>query len=264
MIVHHYRIPYTYGQTIKLKPLFDIHLGNRYCDERALKEDLSKIDESTYIIGGGDILDSIITKDIKRYTKHSDATESDAIIDEQIDKAYHYLQPFADRIIGLGLGNHESSIVKYHGTNPIKRLCDKLGSTYLGYSWLIKLQLHENGSRGRTVLVRGHHGYGGGSRTQGADLTKFAKDTAYWDADLFLYGHVHRKQSDEVPRMGIVGSKLVAKPKLIGICGTYLKTYSDTVDSTYSEEAGYPPVSIGGLTVSIKPRDQWVKMWFDG
>ena len=33
------RIPYKYGQEFKLIPLFDIHLGNKSCDKRKLKED---------------------------------------------------------------------------------------------------------------------------------------------------------------------------------------------------------------------------------
>jgi len=260
MIVQTVRIPYKYGETVRIKPIFDVHLGNKYCDKRHFKDYL---DDDCYFMGGGDYLDSIITRDLKRYEKHSDDTETDAIIDEQVEMGYELLKPVKDRIIGWGRGNHEETIKKHCGTDPSKRIADLLGCPYLGYSGLIRLLLTEDGSRGRTVIIRWHHGWGGGSRTQGADLTKFSRDVAYWDADIFLYGHVHKRQNDKIPRLGLSGERLISKPKVVGICGTFLKTYSETTDSTYSELKGYPPVEIGGLIVSIKPDRNWATIWID-
>jgi len=208
-------------------------------------------------------MDSIIVPDI-RYRKSQDAMKEDmAIIDKQIEQAEDLLSPYKNRIIGLASGNHETNIIRRAGTDPIARLTRALECKNLGYSGLIKLRLSENGSRGRTVTIRYHHGWGGGSRTQGADLTKFSKDLQYWQADIFLYGHVHRKQTDRVPRLGLSGEELVSKPKVLCICGTFLKTYSKGIDSTYSEEKGYPPVEIGGLIVNIKPVRKWVSIWTD-
>lgn len=260
MIVVEYAIPYKLGQTITLKPLFDVHLGNTYCDERELKRYLDDRDDNTYLVGGGDIMDSIITKDVKRYVKHADAAETDSIIDDQVDKAYEFLKDYKGKIIGLGTGNHESTINKYHGTHPIRRLCKKLDTTSLGFSWIVILKFRENDGRGRSLVIRGHHGWGGGSRTQGADLTKFSKDMAYWSADMFLYGHVHRRQSDKIDRIGLIGTKLVPKPKFLFLCGTFLKTFSLSDEATYSEEKGYPPVSIGGINIKIKPTRTWLSV----
>jgi len=265
LIVHTQRIDYKkYGNTVKIKPIFDIHWGNRYCDKRALKEYLAENnDYLTYFIGGGDLMDSIVVTD-KRYEKHADDTGVKPIIDTQVNEISEVLMPYKDKIIGLGRGNHEDTVIKKCGTDPAERVCEKLDCTYLGYSGLIRLQLFEGkGGRGRTVTIRWHHGWGGGSRTQGADLTKYSKDLMYWDADIFLYGHVHRKQSDRVPRLGLSGEVLISKPKLMGICGTFLKTYSKTTDASYSEKAGYPPTEIGGLVVNIQPTERWVKTWID-
>ena len=260
MIVLTKDIPYKYGDTIKILPLFDIHMGNTLCDEKALKKDLEAVDDQTYIIGGGDWLDSIIVKDSKRYRKSMDSTEGDDVIDEQINRMFYMVEPYKDRIIGLGTGNHEDSIVSHCSTNPIKRLCAALDVPFLGISSLIRLRFREKDGRGRTVLIRMHHGWGGGSRTQGADLTKFSKDVANWDADLFLYGHVHRRQDDRVPRLGLVGEKLISKPKVMVICGTYLKTYTQDHNVSYSEAKGYPPTEIGAPTIEITPDATWVKM----
>ena len=263
MVVFTYRINYKYGETIKIKPLFDVHYLNTNCDVNAAKKYLAEDnDPNTYIIGGGDTMDSIIVTD-KRYRKSADAAEGEAIIDEAIDGAERILGPYKDKLIGLASGNHEDKILEVVGTDPIARLCKRLQCKNLGYSGLIRLILSENGARIRTVIIRYHHGWGGGSRTQGADLTKYSKDLAYWDADIFLYGHVHRKQADRVPRLGLSGETLISKPKMECICGTFLKTYSKGIRPTYSEKAGYPPVEVGGLVVNIKPVERWVDIWTD-
>ena len=264
MIIHEFSLKYKLGDTIKLKPIFDVHLGNRYTDVRAFKAFLADSDENTYFLGGGDLLDCVITKDVKRYMKHADASEKDSIIDEQIQQAYELLLPYKEQIIGLGTGNHESVINKYHGTHPIRRLCEKLETVSLGFSWIVSLRLREENGRGRSLIIRGHHGWGGGSRTQGADLTKYSKDMAYWSADMFLYGHVHKRQSDKIDRMAVRGTKIIAKPKYIYLCGTFLKTFSLTDEATYSEEKGYPPVSIGGINIYIKPdANKWLNIESD-
>lgn len=260
MIVTTHRVNYKYGDKFTLKPIADVHLGAVACDVKAFKDYLSESDEKTLFLGIGDLMDCVIVKDAKRYRKSADASEGDEVVDEQIDKAEELLRPYKDKIIGLGQGNHEDVISKYCGTSPVKRLCRRLGVPFLGYSGLVKMVLSEDGNRGRTVVIRYHHGWGGGSRTQGADLTKFSKDVAYWDADVYLYGHVHRCQTDTIPRLGLAGSKLISKPKVMAICGTFLKTYLDSSNPTYSELAGYPPVELGGIYVTIKPTMRGVRL----
>jgi len=250
------RIPYETGQSFMLKPLFDAHLGNRACDTNALRKYVQDGDESTYYMIGGDLYDGVIVGD-KRYQKSIDSTEGTEIVDEQVDKGVALLEAVKDRIIGIGMGNHEYTILQRCATNMSKRLADALGVPYIGYSGLIRVvfyQEYDDGKtgRGRTCMIRWHHGWGGGTRTQGGSITKYSKDTAYWDADLFLYGHDHRLQTDDVPRMTASGNKLVANPKRICLCGSFLRTYIDG-DVTYSERAGYPPISIGGLSVRMTP-----------
>jgi len=79
-------IPYSYGDTIKIKPIADVHLGSRHCDLRALKSYLGEPDPQTYFIGLGDMMDCIIVSDIKRYRKSGDEFVSEDIINESVDK----------------------------------------------------------------------------------------------------------------------------------------------------------------------------------
>ncbi len=257
-----HRITYKPGDVIKIKPLSDIHYGVKGCDVSALKRFLAESDDNTRFFGLGDTMDSIVVTD-PRYSKSADDTPSATIVDDQIDGLEEIIAPYKERILGLGRGNHEDTVIKKSGTDPMGRLCKRLGVAYLGYSGLMKIVLRQKNGGGKTVVIRYHHGWGGGSRTQGADLTKYSKDIAYWDADVYLYGHVHRRQSDRIPRMGMSGDKLISKPIMLGICGTFLKTYTAGTSATYSEIKGYPPVEIGGLTLNIKPEKYWVSMWID-
>ena len=74
------RIQYKYGETIKIKPIFDVHLGNYDCEIKKLKAYLNDRDESTYFFSGGDFFDSIITSDLKRYNKAFDASTGRCVI----------------------------------------------------------------------------------------------------------------------------------------------------------------------------------------
>lgn len=261
MIVHTYKLNYKYGDVIKIKPIFDIHYGNTQCDVVQLKKDLSE-NPDAHIIGGGDWLDSIIWTDTKRYAKSSDATDSDDILDEQIDGLYKIFEPYKDKIIGCLAGNHCLQVSKRHQTNPMRRLCKKLDTTYLGYSSFIKLMLNENGARVRTIMFYLNHGFGGG-RTLGADLTRYHQTMNYYDADAYCFGHSHQKLWTPVERIGVRGNKIVHDSRHLIVCGTYLRTLSDDTNSTYGEEKGYRPVSLGCLTVNIKPSNTFADIWVD-
>ncbi len=250
------RIEYKYSQEIKIKVIADVHYGHTLCDIKAFKNYLADSDENTYFLGIGDLCDSICVTD-PRYRKSIDAIASEEILDEQIQGMYNMLLPYKEKIILCGIGNHEDVITKRCGTNPIKRLCSMLEIPYAGYSYFLKLQLHENGSRVRTIMFKCHHGYGGGSRTQGNNITKFAKDMSFYDADVFVYGHVHSLQHDVVPRLSIVGDKLVAKPKILAICGTWKKSLTEDNTTSWEEVQGFPPVMIGGLNINIRPTGTW-------
>jgi hypothetical protein len=266
MIVSEAKIQYRYGQEIEILPIFDIHLGATACDKAALRKDLEKVKPNTYIIGGGDWLDSVIVSDRKRYRKSGDASDkgTDDIIDQQIDEMYEMVKPYKKQILGLSTGNHEDTITVRCSTNPIKRLCKLLDVPFLSYSSLLRLSMREKDGRGRTVVIRTHHGWGGGSRTMGADITKFSRDVGFWEADLFLYGHVHKKQNDRVPRLGLSGMQVISRPKIMVLCGTYLKTFLIGENPSYSEKEGYPPTEIGASLITIKPNNKWVDIKVEG
>lgn len=234
------------SEMIKIKPLSDVHYGSSYCDVSAFREFLQDSDDNTYFIGVGDLFDAIIVKDI-RYSKCNDATKTDAIINEVVFELCDILKPYASRIIGLSRGNHEQTVIRRCSVDPIDIVCRILNVRYLGYSYMLELVINN-----KSVFIRGHHGWGRGSRTQGADITKFSRDIVHADADIYLFGHVHKLQHDWINQLAIKKNKLVSKPKLVCICGSFQKTLTTTTDASYAEVEGYPPSVIGGLVITIK------------
>jgi hypothetical protein len=267
MIVETVNINYKYGDIFKLLPISDIHYDgkgkNSTCDSVKLKRDLAeRVDDKTIILTVGDNFGGIIPSDVKRYRKEHDSSSGSDILDESINGLYEIFYPYREKIYGLADGNHEDSILQHCGTNMTKRLIDKLNDgikkpiLYLGYSWLLKINFREpNKSRSRSIVIRGHHGWGGGSRTEGADVTKFAHDVKFWQANLFLYGHVHKLKINDIEEGRMVGNKgWKTDLKRMVVCGTYQRTYAKSTAVTYAEKKGYPPTSIRHPLVYIKPQ----------
>lgn len=257
-----YPIQYTSRKDIiKIKPIMDIHKGSRTCDMRAFKAFIADRDDKTYFFTNGDLWDAIYFND-KRFkpSGHDKADEDDAI-DTEVAEMVEILSPIKDRLICVGHGNHEETILKSCHTNMSKRLADALGVSYQGYSFWFRLILSCDGGRTRTVDVFSTHGFGGGTRTEGGSITKYSKASDRYDCDIFIAGHDHRKQYVKYPVMSISGEKdvkLRARPKLVVLGGSWKKAYSNDTNSTWEETKGFPPSEIGGVTISIKVKDPGV------
>lgn len=269
MVVHTVRIPYRQGDIFQFKPCFDWHIG-RNCDERAIQRYLNDGagNPNCYLIGGGDLADSIIVTD-KRYTKSQDDTKGQAIIDEQVDMLEHLLKPYKDRIIGLGMGNHELTILQRGGSHIMRRVAKRLNTVSLGYQWAIAVTFYHidkkgkpNG-HGKTLRLFGNHGWGGGTRTEGGSITKYSKHMLQYEADMYFYGHDHKLDEALVTFMGIRGKKFIPKDKRLYLAGTFQKTFSMTDEPTWAETRGFHPAPIRGLNVYVQPTDSWFKIWSD-
>jgi predicted phosphodiesterase len=252
---------------VKIKPLMDLHYGAKTCDLRAFRAFISDNDDLTYYFINGDLWDSIYFDD-KRFTASGhENTDDDSPIDKEVEEMAAILEPIRGRIIAVGLGNHEYTVVKKHHTNPSKRLAKLLNVPYMGYSYWIRLQLFilNEGlrSRGRTVDFFVQHGFGGGTRTEGGSITKYAKHSDRFLCDVYVAGHDHRKQYVRYPMLALTGqkeAKLISKPKIIVLGGSWKKTYGAGTSVSWEETKGFPPTEIGGVTILIKITNEWVKM----
>lgn len=251
---------------INLLDLSDMHLGAADFARKDFRETL--VDNmalpNTYLLTNGDQMDCITVRD-KRFTLGGIAKEYlrlddiDAIVDHQVADLVKELEPYKDRILGLGMGNHEMKIITEHSTNAHKRVCEKLGCTNLGYSCMLKLKLIPKDKKGKMCefKVMQHHGWGGGTRTEGGGLTSYAQAANYFDFDAAFFGHKHDFVYKRIPRLGTKndGKRLHAKSLIVALTGSFLKTYNELAIPNYAEMGGYRPTVLqGGWLLKLYPQ----------
>lgn len=248
---------------IKVKPIMDLHKGAKGCDLRAFKSFIKDGDENTYYYTNGDLWDAIYFRDKRFKSSGQEHTDIDDPIDVEIEEMVELLSPIKDKLICIGHGNHEETVLKTCGTNMSKRLAKALDVPYKGYSFWFRLNLHQNGGKVRNVDIFSTHGFGGGTRTEGGSITKYSKFADRFLCDILVVGHDHRKQYVRYPIMGIKGVtdvRLMAQPKLVCLGGSWKKAYSNDTSTTWEETKGFCASEIGGITIEIKVKDVGVDL----
>lgn len=190
------------SETFHITPLPDIHDDSRACPVAKYRRFLDRRAAlpNHYFLSTGDLSNYVMSGD-KRYTPSVpvlDLADADAYIDAQIERQYQMYKGY--KWLGIGIGNHELATWKYCKTNPGKRLADKLGVKYLGYSgflrlrwWLGKRQNSRQADCQTTLLY--HHGAWGGRLAKGYIGAKAWAD-CFEGWDMFVYGHCHKERHD--------------------------------------------------------------------
>ena len=250
------------GDKINFVPLGDIHLGTKNCDEEKLLETIDWIKKTpnTYWLGMGDVAEFINYTD-DRFDPKNLHSRFERCLDnlhyEQINYIGKLLSPIKDKCMGLLEGNHEDKLrLKYHAS-VIDILAYKLETVNLGYTclikWIFKRKTGDHGA-GREVVIYATHGYGGGGR--GSKINKVIAIAKDFEADIFLFGHVHEKTGVSREKLCIIGRKdslkLVSQKKIFAITGTFYKTY-EVGSKSYGEKVGYPPTPTGVIKITIEP-----------
>jgi predicted phosphodiesterase len=256
------------SDVVKIKPLMDLHYGAKTCDLKAFKAFINDRDDLTYFLINGDMWDAIYFDDPRFTPSGHDHTDDDDSIDIELQEMVDILTPVKDRIIAIGMGNHEYVVLKKHHTNVSKRLANALGVKYMGYSYWIRLQISRGeglvGTRSIDFFVQ--HGFGGGTRTEGGSISKYAKHADRFLCDVYIAGHDHRLQYVKYPSFALVGTKtarLISKSKIVLLGGSWKKTYAQGTAVSWEETKGFPAVEVGGATIKIKVNDDWVKLSVD-
>lgn len=235
----------------------DVHYGAKACHLKRFEKNVlarNADNPNAYFLCMGDALDLIGPKDPR--FRPDEGMGFEDFVDAQIDGFValfkkHKIPPH--RILGMGLGNHEDSIRKFYGTDPVHRMCKALETEHLGYCFALRLKTRVNGACKYPISIMGHHGFAGG-RKEGAAVN------AYTDwmhrhpgHNIYLFGHNHKKWFHKVPVVEIDFNKReqVDRSVLVGNTGTYLRTYSKGVVPTYSEKKGFYPVELGHLEIEL-------------
>jgi len=262
-------ITYDIKSPVRLVLFSDTHDGSRYFARNHFKKFLAQnMDHpNAWLLGLGDHIDAIVPADLKRFQlstveeRFLKGEEPDAIVDAQAKDFIELMDPYRERILGLVQGNHEEALAKRYGTSTHQYICDMIGCENLGHSFLMLLAMtHATQKRVRSVTIFGHHGFGGGGRTEGGSITKYSRFTQYYDADIYITAHDHDCWTKKIARIGInAAGKIQHRDQMICNTGAFMKTLSSGRVPSWAETRGFPPRNLGGVVLDIKPENHgWV------
>lgn len=274
MVPHACILPYDRSlRYVNIAAFADLHVGSKEFSRRHFREwrDENLKDPFTYFLAVGDLIEAIGPFD-PRFTLDSVDPRhygKQGIIDAQEDDLCSELEPIAQagKLIGVMMGNHEERVLNRTGHDPTKNIAEKLGVKNLGMSCHIHCTLRpiSNGDGriggSRVVKIYAHHGWGGGTRTRGGDMTKVSRKPTEYVADIFFFAHSHQAWDDPHARLDITPSaKTFDRDYIIVNTGTFKRGISAGPIPTYEERSGFGPQKLGGRVVEIKvDTHKWVE-----
>lgn len=251
----------------------DLHWGANNFDYKLFGKmiEIARAENARVFING-DIFDAILPGDKKRWSPSVFPVSVDAYINEIMDKATEDFLPLADYIDWVGYGNHEESIIKYHGFDMLQELVRRLNAVRAmdlppivrgGYSGFIDLAFTRPGATGQTkVTVYHNHGTGGGApMTKGMlTLSRAAMDVF---ADVYWFGHIHKMIFDAGSSYVVCAAGRITKRKRYPIITGCMKDLQQTEDHDLrfsdkfvgAESTGFALMSVRRCTVASEALD---------
>ena len=181
--------------------LSDVHYDSTKCDRDMLKDHLDKalaLKASVYIFGDWFDLMQGMYDPRRSYSSLRPEYKSITYLDDVINDAVEFLEPYREVLAMVGRGNHETNIEKRLSTSPIDRLVGALGGGIMAgpYSGWVQLvysrNANNNGGRHQRML-HFHHGYGGNAPRSKGVLNVDLDQKEWPDADVIVSGHTHQK-----------------------------------------------------------------------
>lgn len=171
-------------------------------------------------------------------------------LDRLVSTAVDDFEEFADVLVAVGRGNHETAITKRHETDLTERFCYGLSERSgfqvhaMGYTGWVRFKFNDNGFRSM-LLLWFTHGYGGGGPVTKGVIQSNRKQVYLPDADIIFSGHIHERWTLEIPRVRITKRGEVRHDYATHVCNpTYKEEYGDGQGGWHIERGG-PPKPIG-------------------
>lgn len=259
-------------KVVHIAMLSDIHWDNPKCDLALLKHHLEycKTHNIKVVINGDFFCLMQGRGDNRRNKSDIRAEHNNAMyLDSIVNTAVEWFTPYAETLLLIGYGNHETGIIKYQETDILRRFVDllnfqnKTNVQVGGYGgWIIVRQLIHTCAV--STKIKYYHGSGGGGIvTKGAlNLTR-ALET-YEDYDVFAMGHIHENSCrndvrDTLRYNAKEGYKVKQKQIHSMLTGTYKEEYGEGHHGWHVER-GAPPKPLGGRILQIEARKINYKM----
>ena len=241
----------------------DAHHDNPHSDHKKQLEDLHEAQSRRAgIIDCGDLFCAMDGRADPRRSRHGVTREEHVEAPDYFDSLVRhnaaFLRPFAHNIIGLGMGNHETSVRKNQETDLTARLVERLNTLEgtsicnAGYGCYYHICIAYQGCT-LAVWLHVFHGSGGGGMMS-FDTLRVRRQASFQPvADVLVSGHVHERWALETTRVvpsnqnGVYRVDL--KPQFHVRTGTYKQEFDMT--GGFHFERGAPPKPIGAMWMKL-------------
>lgn len=243
----------------------DLHIGSDTFNHREFKRKMDWArDMNARVAMIGDIGEFIVRQDMKRYSP-SGIKSHIATVDPQLDAFFEegadVLSPYADIIDIFTYGNHEASIIKYHGIDPLKNLAMRIfqrtgiNINIGGYRGAIFHKFDMSTKFSINHVTYYYHGAGGNAPvTKG--MIDFNRLRNNYLADLFVTAHKHHKIADTGDP--IVTWNSVGNPEMREVKAVQLGTFKGNIEAQSSNPTGFEdmhnfsPSGTGGAMIEFQ------------
>jgi hypothetical protein len=246
----------------------DAHHDNPHCDQALEKKHLEQAKErGAAIIDNGDLFCVMQGKFDKRSDKSAIRPEHQKgdYLDRLVNTAAEFYQPYADNIVVLSHGNHETAIKNRHETDLTERLVQLINSgakTNIqagGYGGYVRFLFSRNNQRMSRVLKRYHGTGGGGPVTRGVIQTN-RMAVMFPDADIILTGHTHDEWVLPIQRERINDAgRIYLSPQIHARVPGYKDAWGDGMNG-WEVEKMLGPKPIGSKWLKFTVRSDDVEM----
>lgn len=240
----------------------DLHIDSVYCNRDALISDFEEAKRrNAMIFLLGDVFDAMQGRFDPRRSLDELRPEyrRNDYYDYVVKDVAKLLKPYAENIMLITPGNHETAVLKNASLSLIDRLVYAMnlehGGHVLqgGYGGWVRINLHygKNGHR-TSIKMKYHHGFGGDAPVTRGVIHTNRQNVYIKDADIIVNGHNHNAYY--VP---IVSETLSNSGKVVFQTTHHIRTpgykqeYGDGTQG-WAVEKGFVPKPIGGAFVQYE------------
>jgi predicted phosphodiesterase len=226
----------------------DVHYDSVHCNRALYKKHLEEAKRrEAYIIDAGDFFDAMQGRYDNRRSYSDIRPEylGERYYDLIVDDAAKFLNPYADRFLIFGQGNHENAVRKHASTDLNSRMVGKLrdnGSRCVsgGYGGWVILYFGDNNTRS-SFRIKYFHGSGGDAPASKGTIQTSREAVYLPDADIVHNGHSHNEYTLPLKRERI-GSKGTLRFDIVHFVRTpgYKDEYGDGSGGFEVERGGHP------------------------
>lgn len=233
----------------------DVHLDNPHCERPLLLKHLAEaVSFDAGILFIGDLIDGMAGRNDPRRSKTGTMSEhnQDNYLDLLVDSTTEFLRPYADNIVMLADGNHETSIRRNVETDLLDRVAKNLNVHHLGYSgWIRFLFGNQSNGHNSSRKLFYHHGAGGGGEVTRGVIGTNRRAVYLPDADIVCTGHIHESWQVEIVRHRLTDA---GRERRDSQWHVQLPTYKNEFDlrGGYHIEKGRPPKPLGGWWLEFR------------